>query len=77
MLDISYTWKILTRKSEYIRPLRRRMNSCGDNIKIGIDGIVWEVVGWSYLTQFSTQCWAVVNLFKTKIIVPCVQNLSL
>lgn len=48
------------------------MNSCGDNIKIWINGIVWEDVGWSYITQFSAQCWAVINLFRTKIIVPCV-----
>jgi len=72
MWDISYTWKILTRKPECHRPLRRGMNSWGDNIKMCIGGIVWEDVVWSYLTQFSAQCWAVVNLFKTKIIVPCI-----
>ena len=50
------------------------MNSCGDNIKVCINGIVWKDVGWSQLTQFRAQCWAVINLFRTKMIVPWVQT---
>jgi hypothetical protein len=57
-------YKILVRKPEGKRPLRRPMHRWEDNIRMGLREIEWEGVDRMHLVQDRGQWWALVNTAK-------------
>jgi len=54
-------YKILVRKPEGKRQLRRTSRRWEDNIRLNLRGIGWVVVDWIHLDEYRDQCWTVVN----------------
>jgi hypothetical protein len=59
--EIRNAYKILVRKHEGKRPLRRPSCTWEDNIRMYLREIGWEVVDWIYLAQDRDQWRAPVN----------------
>jgi hypothetical protein len=60
--EMRNAYKILVRKHQGKRPLRRPRSSWGDNIRMNYREIGWEDVDWVHLTQDGDLWWAHVNM---------------
>jgi hypothetical protein len=54
--------KLLVRKHEGKRPLRRPRHTCKDNNRMDPKEIRWEVVNWMHLIQDRDHWWALVYM---------------
>jgi hypothetical protein len=60
--EMRNAYKILVRKPESKRLLRRPRCKWEDNIRMDLDGIGWEGVDWMHLAEDRDQWWALVNM---------------
>jgi hypothetical protein len=61
MREMRKAYKILGRKPEGKRQLRRPMHRWEKNIRVYLRKIGWEGVDWIHLTQDRDQWWVFVN----------------
>jgi len=54
-------YKILVRKPEGKRPLRRLRHRCENSNRMDLRAIRWEGVDWMHLAQDGDQWWSLVN----------------
>jgi hypothetical protein len=62
MGKIRNAYKILVRTYIWKRPLQRPSCRWGDNIKMGVREIGWEVEDWLCLAQDKDEWWALVSM---------------
>jgi hypothetical protein len=62
MGEMRNSFKILVRKFEEKRPLRRPRYRWDNNIRMDLREIGWEDVDWIHLAQDSDHWWAFVNM---------------
>jgi hypothetical protein len=55
------TYKILVRKPERKRPLRRLRHRWENNVRMNLKEMVWVSVDWIHLSQDRDQRWALTN----------------
>jgi hypothetical protein len=61
MGEMRNVYKILVRKPEGKRPLRRPRHGWKDNIRIDLREREWEDVDWFHVAQDRSQWWDLVN----------------
>jgi hypothetical protein len=60
--EVRNAYKILVRKSEGKRPLRRHRHGWEDNIKVDLKEIGWKGVDWMHLAEDRGQWQVLVNM---------------
>jgi hypothetical protein len=62
MADERNAYKILVRKPDGNRPLRRPRHRCKDDIRVDLNEIGWYFVTWRTIAQNRDQWWAHGNI---------------